>query len=196
MIRDDLSAKLIHLTKGKTPQAARDNFENIMKTNELIGNNGDVRGGAKCVCFSEAPISKIALVLAQAAEMRYAPLGVIVDKIWIYGLGGRPVIYQSGEEFDLLPDEMKHRHVRYEPNRGIDYSWEREWRLKIDKLPLNGDKVTYIVPTRAWVNKIVGKWDSWVRMLSMAHMPVLGKSPGPFIILEDLGVPFNNEFKE
>jgi hypothetical protein len=80
--------------------------------------------------------------------MRYAPLGVMVDKRWLYERGGRPVIYQSHAEFDELPESKQHLHVRYEPDQGIDYSWEREWRIKTDSLELDPEQTTIVVPSR------------------------------------------------
>ncbi|GAG63688.1 unnamed protein product, partial [marine sediment metagenome] len=32
-------------------------------------------------------------------------------------------------EYDILPEELKYRHVRYELESDIDFTWEREWRL-------------------------------------------------------------------
>ena len=55
-------------------------------------------------CFSEAPLSKLAQILANpsAHGMRYKPFGVMVSKSWLFERAGRPVIYQPESEFDLL----------------------------------------------------------------------------------------------
>ena len=157
MIRDDLSIKLIHLTRGDNIEHIIENFNKILKEKKLIGSAKDIRGGYKCICFTEAPVSKLALVLSLANEMRYAPLGVIIDKNWLYSKGGRPVIYQSNDEYEYLHEDIRYRHVRFEPTRGIDFTWEREWRIKADELILDPTKTTFIIPTRTWYEKIIGR---------------------------------------
>src|SRR5438445_703190 len=131
MIRGDLSNCLVHLTKGATSDEAANNFRSIIQSGRLRGGNGHIRGGYNCVCFSEAPISVLAQILARNSVdgMRYAPLGVMVKKTWLFLAGGRPVIYQPEAEFELLDEQQRYRHVRYEPDRDIDHTWEREWRV-------------------------------------------------------------------
>jgi hypothetical protein len=109
VIRSDLSSKLIHLTRTVDGLSAEERFRRILAEGRLLGSRCDVRGGFTVVAFTEAPISSLASVLAIAREqkMRYAPLGVMVDKRWLYERGGRPVIYQSNVEFDELPESKK-----------------------------------------------------------------------------------------
>jgi hypothetical protein len=146
MIRGDLSNRLIHLTSGESTEDVFRNFLSILKLRRLIGNDGKIKGGYKCVCFSEAPVSILGQMLAEAGS-RYAPYGVMVDKKWLYSRGGRPVIYQSEAEFLQLPEAFRHRHVRYEPGSGIDFTWEREWRIAGD-VEIPPDQVTLVVPNR------------------------------------------------
>jgi len=96
MIRDDLSNNLIHFTKG-TDQEAADIFLKIISESRLLGGTGFIRGSYHCVCFTESPIGKLAHILAnrRAYDFNYAPFGVMVDKLWLWTRGGRPVIYQS-----------------------------------------------------------------------------------------------------
>jgi hypothetical protein len=105
MIRGDLSNRLIHLTKGSDLQEAESNFKKIFDDGKLLGGTGHIRGNYTCVCFSEAPISVLSQVLSNpsAHGMRYAPFGVMVHKKWLFEQGGRPVIYQAEDEFELLP---------------------------------------------------------------------------------------------
>lgn len=126
MIRDDLTDKLLHLTRGDIDQDAADAFVSIISEGRLRGGSGCVKGGFNCVCFSEAPVSKLAQILANpsAHGMRYRPFGVMLEKRWLFERGGRPVIYQQTPEFDLLHDLQRFRHVRYEPTDGIDFTWE------------------------------------------------------------------------
>jgi hypothetical protein len=57
MIRGDLSNRLIHLTSGETIKDVFQNFLSILSKRRLIANDGKIKGGYKCVCFSEAPLS-------------------------------------------------------------------------------------------------------------------------------------------
>jgi hypothetical protein len=134
MIRDDISDKLVHLTRGKTAQAAANDFLSILEDKKIVGGTGGIKGQYRCVCFSEAPLQKLASILSQysAQGMRYKPFGIMVSKTWLFEKGGRPIIYQSDREYKQLPKELQYRHVRYEPNNGVVFTWEREWRICID----------------------------------------------------------------
>ena len=191
MNRIDLSNRLIHLTRGETPEAAGGVFDKIVQQGMLIGGTGYIRGGFQCVCFSEAPLSALAQVLAANTPhgMRYAPFGVVVEKAWLFKKGGRPVIYQTHSEYELLHDAQKYRHVRYEPHLDCDHTWEREWRIRIDALQLNPYKTTFIVPTRKWVDKY--QMQHVEQQLIDNHdssMLTLQPPVWHFIVLEDLGV--------
>ncbi len=119
-----------------------------MSSRKLLGSNRDIRGGYHCVCFSEAPIELLSRILAlpPTSGIRYRPFGVMVAKTWLFQQGGRPVIYQPDSEFEALPEPLRYRHVRYEPNGGADYSWEREWRVRSDELAIDPNRSTLIVP--------------------------------------------------
>jgi len=197
MIRDDLSDRLIHLTKGGSKDAASTLFK-IISERSLLGGDGKIKGGFRCVCFSEAPISKLATILANRSPhgMRYQPFGVMVEKAWLFGQGGRPVIYQPRDEFDLLPDGLKFRHVTYNPilEKPIDFSWEREWRIRADELPLDTNCTTIVVPNRDWAGYIIEHYS--VRSFRFAwitnRIPLRTSDQRPvwhLVVLEDLGVP-------
>lgn len=191
MIRGDLSNRLIHLTRGPTLQEAAANFQSILSQGCLLGSNRDIRGGFNCVCFSEAPLGTLTQTLAAPTEngMRYSAFGVIVSKIWLFNQGGRPVIYQANEEYVHLPDSLKYRHVRYEPHRGIDHTWEREWRIQTDRLTLCPDETTFVVPTRRWENEFHQRHITTVATLSsMIEVPIPTRMPCHFVVLEDLGI--------
>ena len=194
MIRDDLSGKLIHLTRGATDQAAADAFLSIVQERRLRGGTGCIKGGFQCVCFSEAPVSKLAHILANpsAHGMRYRPFGLMVDKNWLFSRGGRPVIYQTDAEYDLLHETQQFRHVRYEPNDGVDFTWEREWRAQVDGLDLDPQVTTLVVPTRAWEKWFQDKHTAMLaRRALVTHMigpRSVSEFPWHFIVLGDLGV--------
>jgi hypothetical protein len=115
VIRGDLSDRLIHLTRGRTvaenhvtkvmrDREAMANFRSILAGGQLRGGVGNIVGRYKCICFSEAPIASLAHMLASGPN-KYAPLGVMVDKVWLFDKGGRPVIYQPLAEFESLPSQ-------------------------------------------------------------------------------------------
>lgn len=197
MIRDDISDKLIHLVRDTSYQSAANSFLSILKEQRLRGGTNYIRGAYTCVCFSEAPIGKLAYLLAgpSETEIRYKPFGIMVDKKWLFEKGGRPVIYQPDNEFDLLCEEQRFRHVRYEPGM-IDFTWEREWRIKTNELELNPDITTVVVPNR--------QWEDWIKKRHYATIvghtliaegllePTIVKRPWHYLVLEDLGIPLTD----
>src|SRR6266516_3972805 len=136
MKRDDISDYVVHFIKGDTFDHAFETLRKILKEMRLLGGTGYIKGGYRCVCFSEAPVHHLGSALTRPTVhgVRYRPFGVVVSKSWLFARGGRPVIYRPDEEFLSLPDRMRWRHVRYEPaaDPPIDFSWEREWRVKTD----------------------------------------------------------------
>jgi hypothetical protein len=195
MIRDDLSDRLVHLTKGETEQHAAARFLSIVRDKALLGGTGLIRGSYRCVCFSEAPISKLGAILAQPSihGMPYAPLGVMFTKTSLFLAGGRPVIYQPEPEFQMLPDSHRYRHKDYAPGEQPDFSWEREWRILTDRLPLDPAAVTLIVPNRSWSDYFfeqhAGHLAGSIMVFGEDAMMAMHKCPWHFLVLEDLGIP-------
>jgi hypothetical protein len=190
-MRDDVSNKLVHLTKGNSTETSLHRSEaciiliKIMTEKTLNGDIGCIKGKHKCVCFSEAPISKFSYLLYKTGisegdlnNFQYQPYGVMVDKKWLFSKGGRPVIYGEAAEYSELPEGMRYRHVRYEPTKRfpVDHTDEREWRIKIDFLKFTSNDVTIIVPDRIAKEEIAKAFpnDDW-------H----------FMVLSDLGVPIS-----
>lgn len=202
MIRDDLSNKLIHLIRGETVDEAFGKFQSILNEGKLRGGTGYIKGGYRCICFTETPISKLGYVLANpdVANMRYRPMGIMLDKKWVFEQGGRPVIYQPTSDYEKLPEELRYRHVCLEldrPGTPVDLTWEREWRLHKDELPLPIESTTVILPARYWRDVLV---ESHIRDIQ-GQVLVLGKDaaldvtpyPWHIIVLEDLGVPIPDD---
>lgn len=195
LIRDDLSERLIHLTRGDTDQAAADAFISILREGRVRGGTGCIKGSYRCVCFSEAPVGKLSHILAAptAHGMRYRPFGIMVSKAWLFARGGRPVIYQSDGEYELLHDSQRYRHVRFEPDTPVDFTWEREWRVRTDELVLEPGQTTVVVPTREWEEWFQHKHTGRLAMRALVTHGFIGpnsvaKQPWHFIVLEDLGV--------
>ena len=172
-MRDDLSNNLVHLTKGtnadpsKHREEAFVNLCSILKEKRLRGGTGFIKGSHHCVCFSEAPIGKLSHLLAERSEgkFKYQPYGILVDKVWLYKLGGRPAIYGPDPDYEKLPEEMRYRHVRFwlSEKGAIDHTWEREWRLKTTSLAISPSEVTVVVPDRSAKDVLVENYgtDNW-----------------------------------
>lgn len=198
MIRDDLSNKLIHLIRGDTVENAFGKFQSILNEGKLRGGTGYIKGNYRCVCFTETPISKLGYVLANpdVANMRYRPMGIMLDKKWVFEQGGRPVIYQPTSDYEKLPEELRYRHVCLEldrPGTPVDLTWEREWRLHKDELPLPIESTTVILPARHWRNVLVeahmDEIQGQVQVLGRDAALAVAPYPWHIIVLEDLGIP-------
>jgi hypothetical protein len=195
MIRDDLSNRLVHLTKGATEKEAAERFLDILREKALLGGTGLIRGGYPCVCFSEAPISKLGAILAEPSihGMPYAPFGVMLAKTTLFSAGGRPVIYQPESEFNLLHESQRYRHKDYDTDKGPDFTWEREWRLPAERFPLDPGKVTLVVPNRTWSDYLFERHAGGLKGMALfdEEMAALSihKYPWHFLVLEDLGIP-------
>jgi hypothetical protein len=207
VIRADLSDRLIHLTRGHTvvdtalkkmirDREAMASFSSILRSAQLRGGTGNIVGNHRCICFSEAPIASLAHMLAPGTN-KYAPLGVMVDKVWLFGQGGRPVIYQPLEEYESLPETHRYRHVSYDPVKAggddHDVSWEREWRICSDSLWLDPAAVTFVAPFRSMVESLKEEHATGQHQEATAFDDFVTEIEPPqvfpwhFLVLEDLG---------
>jgi hypothetical protein len=152
--RPDMCDYLIHFTRGGPAADAFDRFRAVVSECRLEGSSGKVRGAYPCVCFSEAPLPLPDGLVNPESYSRYSPFGVLFEKQWIFDQGGRPVIYQPDAEYDLLPDERKWRHVRYEPP-SVDFTWEREWRVQCTELSFDPGIACLVLPSEDYVDALV-----------------------------------------
>lgn len=156
MSRQDISEFLIHFTKDISLECAFRRIQSIIRDRRLIAGGGFIKGGYRCVCFSEAPLSSLTNGLINPNYYSaYSPFGILVSKVWLYQQGGRPVIYQPDSEFYLLPTDIQWRHVRYEPP-AVDFSWEREWRIRTDFLDFDSQTASVVVPNSYWADRLIG----------------------------------------
>jgi len=156
-MRTDISPNIVHFTKDNTIELAYNRFRKIIRDRVLIGSSKKIKGGQPCVCFSEAPLINLKSGLVnENYYSKYSPFGFLFNKIYIYSLGGRPVIYQPDTEYYWLPEAMQWRHGRYEPHleRPIDFAWEREWRLPTNKLNIHPSYTHLVLPDQSWVNRL------------------------------------------
>ena len=158
-----MSPYLIHFTSGENYHFACQTLQKIIKERRLIGGSGMIKGGYNCVCFSEAPLTNLTGGLVNhRAYSRYKPFGVLFHKSWIFSLGGRPVIYESDAEYEALPVSHKWRHVLYRPDADdpIDFTWEREWRLRCDDLEFSSEYASIVVPNDEWAQHLIREHDT------------------------------------
>ena len=83
------------------PASASAVLYKILHEGALRGTSGWTYG-YNCVCFTEAPrqefnsiFSLVELAASEKERPRYEPHGVAVSKTWLFGEGGRPVIYDQ-----------------------------------------------------------------------------------------------------
>lgn len=171
--RTDITDKLVHFTSGKDFEEASGRLRLIIDERRLSGGGEKIRGGYRCVCFTEAPLTSLphGLVNPRAYSL-YSPFGILFEKKWIFDKGGRPVIYQPDVEFDLLPESIRWRHVRYEPDT-IDFTWEREWRIKCDYLDFTPEVACIVVPSKEWADWLVAEHDAEQDFLVLQYSQVL-----------------------
>jgi hypothetical protein len=188
MTRADISPQLVHFTSGADDEEAFGRLCSIVEQGRLVGGNEHIRGQYRCVCFTEAPLASLPEGLVNPrAYTRYKPFGVMLDKTWVFARGGRPVIYQTEAEFDALPEALRWRHMRYEPNdvHPTDFTWEREWRLHLDELALAPAYATVVVPDPMWLTRLREVFDDREAWQVEAYAQILGA---------DAAAAFRNEF--
>jgi len=109
-MRLDLTENLIHLIRAKTDEEDYGKLQTILRERRLRGGTGKIKGGYKCVCFTETPLDLLGDGFVNMyGERRYSDFGIMVPKKWFSALGGRQVIYQRGEEVKVLPESHRWR---------------------------------------------------------------------------------------
>jgi hypothetical protein len=164
MSRSDISPNLIHFTKGKTDEDCFKTLQKIVSDKRLLaGRNNMIKGNYRCVCFSEAPLPSVSSgLLNPDGFSRYSQFGIMVEKKWLFHQGGRPVIYQAESEYIALPESHRWRHVKYELRNNFaqaDFTWEREWRIRCEELPIDQEIAKIIVPDTAWASRLAQEHD-------------------------------------
>ena len=156
MKRSDVSSYLYHWVSGENKENAFKQLSDIVSAGKILANNSMIKGGYFCICFTETPIQ-----INFAHKTRYSSFGFRFKKKYIFNLGGRPVIYQPDSEYDLLPEELRWRHVRYELDKvtPIDFTWEREWRIQIDELKLDPYEISIVVPNKEDAQELERRFD-------------------------------------
>jgi len=163
--RTDMAARITHLTKGSNDEKAFDSLWKILVEKRLIGSGkgGFVVGTERAVCFQEVPLAGIAENLAYEDEMsdrlRYSWFGLRFNKIRMYEAGARPVIYGKTEDLKAILSSIEFwRIVNLNLDRTsiIDWSHEREWRIKGDYL-FEYDDIEILVKDDHYYRKLIEK---------------------------------------
>jgi len=158
----------------------------ILHEAKLIGTSAWIRSGEDCVCFTEAPLHEFSTVFrlnelaaSKDERPRYEPYGIAVNKEWLFSQGGRPVIYDKPDALDEYPESLRYRFVPYDPEQGIDHSWEREWRIKAQALNLDPKHTLVVVPTADEAADIVYDFAEWEADYDYPDPSPVGAYPVP-----------------
>jgi len=176
--RQDICNNLIHFTKGNGINNAFENLCSIVLGKAIIGSNRFIKNKQYCICFTEAPINSIPDGLENFNNYsQYYPFGIMVSKKWLFSIGGRPVIYQTDDEYNDLPALHKWKHVRYDPLSipPIDFTWEREWRIQTKKLDLLPEKSSIVVPNIGWAELIKTRYETNQELEIIQLSDILGE---------------------
>ncbi|MBG5923162.1 hypothetical protein [Providencia rettgeri] len=168
--RDDSSGYLCHWIKANPyTECIDDNFESAYETLlEIIGSkeiksgNPRLTNGYDCVCLSESlPRSVL------NGKAKYQPFGIRFVKNSIYRMGGRHVIYLDCVQAMSLGKSLEWLHVEHDPHKkgtpyGIDFTWEREWRVQTDSIYLPYIDFWVMVPNEYYRDRLCRELDGWI----------------------------------
>jgi hypothetical protein len=171
--RNDMSSRLIHLTRGKNDDEAFENLWKILIDKKIkgSGSGGYVIGATKAVCLQELPLTAIVENLLYEDSLndkiRYSPFGIRLSKPFVYKKGGRPVIYENSTLMkNYLPESEYWRIVNLnltDKESCMDWTHEREWRVP-DKLRFSYGCIEVIVKNGKYYRKLVERCISEDRM--------------------------------
>lgn len=150
--RMDYGSQITHLTRSVIHDGhqytALDVVIKILRERKIIGSTtspGFIIGNQPAVCFQDAPPYSICENIdyewklnkeKKNGKIRYEACGIMFQKPYIYQKGGRPVLYEKKEIAQkMLPKNEWWRIVNFDlsdPNKFIDWTHEREWRLPGD----------------------------------------------------------------
>jgi len=134
----------------------------ILQQKRLKGDT-DPATGSKVVCLTEAPAGeflKQSSVLDKSGYKRLSEYGLGFRKVWAFERGGLPVIYQPRGLLEKLVTSLhpahqevlnayRFRHVDFDPETGLDFSWEREWRIPGEVVTFVPEEIVVVVPSFA-----------------------------------------------
>lgn len=124
-----------------------------------------IRGGTERYCqevsgcFTETPLTESirqSSILGERNYSRRSDYGLGFRKEWIFSQGGLPVIHQPASMRHLLPEGMRWRYCDLDYSRGIDFSWQREWRIPVAQLEFtHNDDLNVVVTTETEAGQLL-----------------------------------------
>lgn len=168
--RNDMVARVTHLTRGKDSEEAFENLWNILISRTINGStteSGFIVGNKKAVCLQELPLTAISenllyeeLLREKDGKVRYSPFGLRFNKRDVFINNGRPVIYGDTELLKTqLPNNEHWRIVKLnlcDLENIVDWSHEREWRIPGD-FEFEYDRTEVIVESEEYYKKFVNR---------------------------------------
>ena len=155
--KPDLSPFLFHFTSGDN---AFDNIISIVNDKKLICKM-NIEEYRKSICFTESPLSLSIAVfdyMYSYSTPCFSKYGIGFKRdVLVRSCGARPVIYGDGDEYNLLPKELKWRFEALDVEIR-DWQWLREWRIKgkvFDFSQISLEDIIIIAPTKDDLKKIV-----------------------------------------
>lgn len=146
-VRRDITTYLFHFVNRDGRPA--DTLRAILRS-------GHIRGGIyppctdPTVCFTEAPLGEIVRqdgILDAHSYKRLSLWGIGFKKKFIFDSGGLPAVYQPRRDLGELVPGARWRHVDFDLATGIDYTWQREWRLRTAELNFESEDAILVVPS-------------------------------------------------
>ena len=145
-VRRDITSYLFHFVNRDADPA--DTLRQILK-------GGHIKGGiyppssSNTVCFTEAPLAEIVRedgILDSHGYKRLSLWGIGFSKDFIFKAGGLPVIYQPRKLFKDLPESAQWRHVDFDLGTGLDFTWQREWRVQANEFKFEATDAILVIP--------------------------------------------------
>jgi len=177
--RTDLSKRVTHLLRSGSDADAVDTLYKIACDAHLNGSSRAIIGQTNVVCFSEAPESEFT-----KERRHFSPFGVSIDKSWFFSAGGRPVIYQPKDEHQYIEQALHWKLVSFDPSKpleegGIDWSWQREWRIQSDRLYLPPEQTIFLVPSDEIKEQLLARYQADEEERALTEELVLCLYPNP-----------------
>jgi len=145
-LRPDVTDYVLHSTRNegweRNRDSAFDRLKNILCWGFIRATFGEkvhtvsrtsvktVVGKYPAVSFTEQPLS--CFIKSIEADHRYTEFAIAVRKDELFAYGGRPVIYGTRDDLKELnlPEDRKYLWATYNPLENIDWTHEREWRVR------------------------------------------------------------------
>lgn len=152
--RQDSSGYLYHWVKAVPFQRVKEmDYSSAFEVMMQIIDDGCLRagltmdkGGHECICLTESPKKMIT-----NDTSKYQPFGFQFTKRELFALGGRPVIYSPIRDKSLIDPSLHWRFMPFDLDlmsvknpKGLDFTWEREWRLNEPELYIQDVRKIYV----------------------------------------------------